>query len=704
MVFDEVRMQVLTESKFKNKNCSDPAAEKFASHFTHKYDSYAQEFPVLQDLKRLGKITGVVKWIKEQNLPFDLSFFKNYSPQFVSTPDYTSQTGDIAGQMIITGGVLYHLDDKNFATTTNWQMNETKKEILQARPGEQDLIWDFGHGFSAVAQNFSKAVKVGDVRKVFSDMTFLSSGTVPLALTRTYDSFNDQRSGFGLGWDVTPAKLRFPNSKQHMHFSDGSVLKFYAEIFVRLEGIEVLYKIAGLDPSKRPIYRAEGKNMILTENDDKMFVLSRKQGQLYFDSHGKLTAIKDKNGASINYTYNNEKLISISQRKRTIYLKYQDEKIIQAIGLGGKELYYDYYPNGQLEKVRDAEGILASYRYDEDLRLISIFDAKNYPVFEAKYDVYNRAEERVVGKTQLYQDFSLLDRRAKIEGANGFFLEQIFDERYRPQSITDALGRRLEFSYTGSFGPEQVKDYNGLEISYEYDALGHPTKITDAFRGERKFVFDNQGNLLEETDGKGTKTIYLYNQHGSLVKIYHPFLINSLRVENGQMTIGGDEHFATTFYYDENGVLASIDYPGGGTDRFCFDEAGLPLTICYANGLVSKRSYDSRCHLKEINKMGRIVSYNYDERDRVRSISSPSRTIKYSYDANGNVLSTTDAMNNISRFEYDEMDHLVQVKDSLGGVSSYEYSHSGGLVKITLPNGSTREIQYDEFERPVALR
>ena len=78
MVFDQVRMQVLTESKFKKGTFDDHAAEKFASHFTQNYDSYANEFPILQDLKRLGKITGVVKWVKEQGLPFDLSFFKSY--------------------------------------------------------------------------------------------------------------------------------------------------------------------------------------------------------------------------------------------------------------------------------------------------------------------------------------------------------------------------------------------------------------------------------------------------------------------------------------------------------------------------------------------------------------------------------------------------------------------------------------------------
>ena len=53
----------------------------FAQEVTTDYNLYAAEFPVLQQLTRLGKITSVVKWIKSNNIPFDLSFFANYVPQ-----------------------------------------------------------------------------------------------------------------------------------------------------------------------------------------------------------------------------------------------------------------------------------------------------------------------------------------------------------------------------------------------------------------------------------------------------------------------------------------------------------------------------------------------------------------------------------------------------------------------------------------------
>ncbi len=155
MLFDQVRMQVLTESKFHGSPVQDLAAEKFATHFTQHYEDFSYQYPVLDELKRLGKITAVVKWIKDHDLPFDLAFFKDYTPHFMNTPSFTNEitTGDIIhGKVIIlNGGVVYHLDNKNFFTTTGRQADEVKEKVLQARSSEEQLIWGFGNGYTAVA-------------------------------------------------------------------------------------------------------------------------------------------------------------------------------------------------------------------------------------------------------------------------------------------------------------------------------------------------------------------------------------------------------------------------------------------------------------------------------------------------------------------------------------------------------------------------
>ncbi|VHO02131.1 RHS repeat-associated core domain-containing protein [Candidatus Rhabdochlamydia sp. T3358] len=705
MVFDQVRMKVLTETTFKKGTYQDSASEKFAAHFTQNYESYAHEFPILQDLKRLGKITGIVKWIKEQGLPFDLSFFKNYIPQFVSTPTDTPKIHDISGGIIIRGGVIYHLDDTNFSTTKSEEVHEVKEEILQARLKEEELIWDFGRGYTAVAQTFAKTLKVGEVKKTFVDMSFPVLGNIPLAFVRTYSSFNEQQSGFGLGWDVTPAKLRFPNEKRWLSFSDGNVLKVYPEIFVGIEAVESLYQLVGLDVEKRPIYRNEKNPALLLENADKTFSFSRKQESLLFDPTGRLIKISDQHGIAIEYDHQDARLVSIShQGKKAIHIEYEGSTITCIRGIGGKSIYYEYTPEGQLKEVRDKEGTLTSYEYDQEQHLSSIFDAKGNKIFEALYDVYHRAEEKALHGIWFKQEFSLSERKARIEGANHFFLEEYFDEKYRPRKMIDALGRKLEWHYAGSFGPEKMID-NDLEISYEYDAFGRPITIKDAYRGERKYAFDELGNLLEEIDGNGTKIAYRYDEKGRLIKIYQPFYMNYLSVQKGKVITRGNESFATSFHYDPlTGSLLSIDFPSGGKQRFILDENGLPLEIYHSNGLVSKRTYDDRLRLIEISEIGKTIYYTYDERDRVTKLASELGEISYSYDRKGNVLSKTDPFGLTSNFVYDENDHLIEVIDAMGNRSFYEYNSFGNLIKIILPNGSVREIQYDEFERPISLK
>ena len=99
-------------------------AEAFADHFTEHYNDFANERPILKELLRLGKIVGVVKWIKDNDIPFDLSFVENYTPEYFDTDEYTPaitvetswQEGDTIHNLSVTGGVAYtqpneYLDD-----------------------------------------------------------------------------------------------------------------------------------------------------------------------------------------------------------------------------------------------------------------------------------------------------------------------------------------------------------------------------------------------------------------------------------------------------------------------------------------------------------------------------------------------------------------------------------------------------------------
>jgi YD repeat-containing protein len=86
----------------------------------------------------------------------------------------------------------------------------------------------------------------------------------------------------------------------------------------------------------------------------------------------------------------------LNKGRQQFVLNMKGPAITRAIGIGGKVICYKYTPQGQLQEVQDREGVLKSYDYDKDLHLVAIIDAKGNKVFEAYYDSYNRAEEKVI--------------------------------------------------------------------------------------------------------------------------------------------------------------------------------------------------------------------------------------------------------------------------------------------------------------------
>jgi len=463
MLFDKVKMQLLTESKFQNNVYSNPQAEAFASHFTQHYDEFSQERPILKELERLGKITSVVKWIKDNNIGFDLSFFESYTPQTVPTPQYTPQTqvstswteGSNLYTLTITGGVKYQLDQSNFFTSTKPLANQTKEKAIISRPSETQFSWSFQaqnsqgqtEEYQAIAQSFSRSKKDGSIKQTQVDMSFPVQGDVPLALVRYYNSFDDKVSGFGLGWQLTPFSLRFPATKREFTFGNQSLkVNTYYEIYLREENSEYLYTLVGLSNDNLPIFKTEAGQDYLKDNLNGTFSLVKKNSiVITFNSEGRLTRITDSNGLYVDYNYNSGKLISIAHcQGRSISLNYTGTTITSATGPENRTITYTYYPTGQLKTVTNQENETTTYFYDSDKRLNKIVDPKGNTAFEASYDDYNRAYSQKIGtQANFTSEFSLADRLSEVTTPNNVKMTRYFDSDYRLIQVNDFLNNHL---------------------------------------------------------------------------------------------------------------------------------------------------------------------------------------------------------------------------------------------------------------------
>ncbi|NGX50896.1 MAG: hypothetical protein K1060chlam2_00747, partial [Chlamydiae bacterium] len=507
------------------------------------------------------------------------------------------------------------------------------------------------------------------------------------------------------GWDITLAKIRFNRAPAPFSFSDGTQLLLYSELILRLEGVESIFALSGLNNEKLPLYTKKGDTSYLTQDLQGNFFLISQNGRITFDPRGRLIRIEDSNRKGIVYSYEEEYLVKISDSSgKAISFEYEGEQIYSAHGPGGKVVYYEYNPSGALQVVRDNVGVLTRYDYDEDGRLSAIYNGRGNKIFEAKYDAHHRAVEQMVGESFVSHTFNLRDRTAIFEGSNAYYYEEHFDPKYRPELIKDALGREIELTYGQDDGPQKMVTSSGLEVEYEYNAQGKLSRVYDNFLGERHFTYNYQGQITHKIDGEGVETVYQYDPLGHLVEKYHPFLLSSIRVADGQSFVKGNPNYLTSFDYDsESGSLCFITFPGGQKQTYRYNAEGLPIEIGLIDGTMILKEYDHRCRLKRVTTKGKVIDYDYDHRDHIIKIASQDKTTRFSYDACGNLTTYADPLARETRHDYDSFEKLTKTVDSNQGMTTYEYGPSG-LCKMNLPNGSIREIFYDAYDRPTAIR
>ncbi|MGE5195706.1 MAG: DUF6531 domain-containing protein [Anaerolineae bacterium] len=255
--------------------------------------------------------------------------------------------------------------------------------------------------------------KIGNLQKTFIDMSFPIPGEFSLELVRYYNSFNERNGGFGRGWDVVPASLHFPRKRDRIRWEEKHMMgEVFPEIFVFEEGNQDRFSLQGFDPRVLPIYQSEETAAFLVEQENGQFALWKEDVVLFFDPAGKLVQKIDKQGKSLWFLYDSDRLVSIAHENgKKLQLEYQDERIVRAKGPEGKTIDYQYDEDGQLCCVAGQEGIITFYGYDSEKNLSAIYDAKKRLLFEASYDSYHRATFVTRGKTSTengYNDFHCL--------------------------------------------------------------------------------------------------------------------------------------------------------------------------------------------------------------------------------------------------------------------------------------------------------
>ena len=576
----------------------------------------------------------------------------------------------------------------------------------------------------------------GNLLLAGNDLAITGTG-LSVGMTRYYNSLTDpsavaDTSKLPSGWSMAGGpseRLHFPQGgNNRVVFQHGSG---YRVQFDRLTGGGYKVEEPGLDADLE--YDAANNNYTL-----KWF----SKEKWTFDSNGYLTAQKDKNGNTIEFTRdpdpaNDGRLTKITDtRGRTVTFGYTGPGgLLSTITdvAGGRTLNYGYELVPGTTSYRLATTWMSSYTpnssdknlnrvtaygYDTSNRLVTITDPRG-GVTNIGYDATSRrvntltrttpADTGVGDSTWTYTYQATLDDKCHDDAGNP-------SNGATKQTLVN--GPRTDVTDTTTFCFDNHD--RGVQT---YDAKNH--KRATKYGTNSNVVSFNESGVVS---GSGPAFDYTYTNN-NLTKITMP---------TGEATTAGtataqytdttaNPHLPTSIYnfdnpksgtaawaydYDDDGNLIEAKAPGepGSHFRYCYDGNGNMTRIDappVATTLDQNLDAPQTTCAVSATPQGTDTLLTYNTKGELTMVDEPGprRTTTITYDALSRVKTVTDGRGVVSTYTYDAHDRLLAIgyddpADVIVGVHTvlYEYDFNGNLTQRNDATNATN-FTFDELNR-----
>lgn len=712
--FENVQMTLKTEAKFKNNNdyYYNKAAEEFAEHFNKHYDLFSQEFPVLKKLKEFAKIVGIVKWLKDKKIDFDLSLFKDYIPNHVETPTKVPIVSKkFTPNCFIYGGIIYKLTPDNFVINTNDKLKEFYHSAMSTRPSSNDQLWHFldqkNDTYTAIAYDCSKNLSPGNYKYSAKDIFIPVPGIFPLELNRSYNSFSSKTSPFGDRWEFLPYSLTLISSPHSVINPTTNIsCEIYPQIILQDNNSrEYHFYCTGWNLHNEPIYKSAHTQFHIIQKSQ-TFELITDNGTIIFDQQGLPTEMCDKFSNHISFKYTNDcNLVKISyNNKYSINLIYKNEKIIEANDGVLNKIYYSYNKKGLLHKVIKNNKLLHSYSYDVQNRLIKINSNDINDKTCINYDDYNRITKYNTLTASLTNTYSEKEKTI-FETLEGFKSEKKYDHKGRLIFFKDSTEKEIQLKYANdSNNIDSINISDGTLIKYKLDKS---TNLTIAkiyppyFSTQKKYytIWYNQfGRVLAYQDHDLNGKVFIYDHTNKLTKILE--YAKDIKLTKDSLSFLFEENNATKFDYNENGNLIAIHQPENYTRLFSYDDNGKITSITFPSGYKINYHYNKNHQLIKINdSKSDHYSLEYNDLNQVTKFKTPYFKYKYSYDNNERIVISSDGNGHITKYFYGTNNILKKIESPDKSTTHFEYSNSGQYIKIKHSSGFEKIIKLDKHRQ-----
>lgn len=580
--------------------------------------------------------------------------------------------------------------------------------------------------YFANPQAIFNGVQVGFVNTGTGNLTFLrrdmvSSGWIPVAFARVYDSSSNGSSDFGTGWTLSAAEtISVLNHVALLSSSSGSVMEFVetsAGKFVLKQDRPSDYSELIKDASD--VLRADLRTGMRKE-------FSR-IGNLY-----RLTRVVDSHGHELHLAYSDGRLVkmenehhsvSIERNKRGRITKVQDDR--------GRTVKYQYDEKERLIEVDDLGSFPWKYSYAEDGRLISAMDPLQHLTFAVDYDGRGRVRRVRTPSGMVRYDYDLEDRRTRVIDRKELVSRYFQNEQGITTRVVNALGQETSIALDDALNVVSLSRDGALQETMKYDdrhRLISRTTFSDTGPLLHEYSYDSATGMLNAIDAGSKHNAFGYNSAGDLTSAvlgdglhryeYSPagdlsmFSAGKIQIglswdADGNISLmkeGADR--VTHLSYQGGGELAQAEFSDGRQGAYEYAPSGLRTKSAYRDGRRVEYSYDPAGNLigtKVFDAAGQQINGQKLEMDDsyrlARWVLFDGTTHSFQYDANGNLTEWKQGKS-VTRFEYDALDRLVAVVTPERERLTYtykpgerslieQYEHAGLLVADLRDSGLT---------------
>jgi RHS repeat-associated protein len=417
-----------------------------------------------------------------------------------------------------------------------------------------------------------------------------------------------------------------------------------------------------------------------------------------FDDLGNIRNVQDPQGNLNVFRYDNaQNLVIVAARGSEASFNYDGAgNLTGAVDPLGNQQTSTYEPTfNNLTSWTDALGNATAYSYDGSGNLATATYADG-STQQDSYDAHGNRVRTVDRRGQLITNtFNNLGLLIEQQFPDGSHFDYSYDAHGNLMSATDASGttsmqydaaarltqitypngRFLQFTYDAGGRRTQSVDQDGFTVNYSYDAAGRLATLTDGAGGLIvSYTYDSVGRLVRKDQGNGTSTTYAYDANSQVVDLINfapggsinsrfDYTYDNQGRRTSMTTLDG----TTTYGYDADGRLTSVNLPGG-------------RTITYA--------YDGNGNRTAVIDNGAATSYTTNNLNEYTSIGTGTQ----SYDAGGDVTGTSGSLGNAS-YTYDALGRLTGVTTATDSWT-FEYDALGNRI-ATIHNGQRTEFLVD---------